>query len=137
MSKNRNLSGGLFAPRKPQPLTVRETTLSAQIAAYLDARRIYNDRLNCGTARSPNGDWLHLCKAGTPDRLAIVRGFAVFIEVKMFGEKPTPEQVDRHVELRRAGSIVLIVDSFDRFKWEFEAVRGNIEIFDCKEETSR
>lgn len=127
--KNRNLSGGLYAAGKPKALSIKETPLSAQIAAYLDARRIYNDRLNSGTARSHGGDWLNLCKAGTPDRLAIVRGFAVFIEVKARGEKPSTEQTERHDELRRAGSIVLVVDSFEQFKWKFEAVRGNFEIF--------
>ena len=45
--KNKNLSGGLFAA-KPTPLTIRETPLSAQIAGYLTARNIYNDRLQCG-----------------------------------------------------------------------------------------
>lgn len=32
--KNRNLSGGLFAASKPTPLTIKETPLSAQIAAF-------------------------------------------------------------------------------------------------------
>ena len=50
--KNKNLSGGLFASGKPQPLTIKETPLSAQIKEYLDNRGIYNERLNCGKIKT-------------------------------------------------------------------------------------
>jgi hypothetical protein len=126
MSKNRNLSGGLFAAARPAPLTIKETPLSAQIAGWLDARGIYNDRLNCGRAKSPSGRWLTLCKAGTPDRFAVLRGQIVFIEVKMFGEKPSPEQLKKHEELRAAGAIVLVADSFELFKQLFSEIRAAI-----------
>ena len=89
--KNKNFSGGLFAA-KPTPLTIKETPLSAQIADYLDARRIYNDRLQCGQFQTPSGNWMRGSKKGTPDRFAIVRGQIFFIEVKMFGAKPSEEQ---------------------------------------------
>lgn len=126
MSKNKNLSGGLFAA-KPTPLTIKETSLSAQIAEWLDNRGIYNDRLQCGSFTTSRGNWIKLCKAGTPDRFAIIRGQIVFIEVKKLGEKPSAEQCERHDELRESGAIVLVVDSFDTFVSQITAFRQIIE----------
>ena len=124
--KNKNLSGGLFAAR-PTPLTIRETPLSAQIADYLDARNIYNDRLQCGKVKTEGGSWIHLCKSGTPDRFCIVRGQIIFIEVKMRGEKPASEQLKQHEVLRGSGAIVIVADEYFRFVAHFEAVRAAIE----------
>ncbi len=126
MSKNKNLSGGLFAA-KPTPLTIREAPLSAQIAEWLDARGIYNDRLQCGSFSTNRGNWIKLCKAGTPDRFAIIRGQIIFIEVKKRGEKPSGEQNGRHYELRESGAIVLVADSKDEFIYKFAAIRAAIE----------
>ncbi len=124
--KNKNLSGGLFASGKPQPLAIRETPLSAQIAEWLDARHVYNDRLNCGKVETKRGNWIHLCKTGTPDRFAILSGQIIFIEVKMRGEKPTGEQRSRHSELRDAGAIVVVADSFEQFINHFSAIRAAV-----------
>lgn len=134
MSKNNNLSGNLFTNGS---LREREASLSARIAGYLTKRGIYNDRLNCGVVETvkklaegkERRDWLHLCKTGTPDRFAILRGYIIFIEVKRQGEKPTPEQIKRHEELRKSGAIVLVVDSYKSFLKQFSAVHGNVEIF--------
>ncbi len=124
MSRNNNLSGGLFAAAKPQPLTIRETPLSAMIAEWLDNRGIYNDRLQCGQFQTPSGHWMRGSKTGTPDRFAIIRGQIIFIEVKMFGKKSTPEQRTKHDELSEHGAIVLIADSFDCFVGKLTAIRA-------------
>ena len=134
MAKNKNLSGNLFTKT---PLVETEANLSARIAGYLGKRGIYNDRLNCGVVETvkrlaeggERRDWLHLCKTGTTDRFAIVRGYIVFIEVKRRGEKPTPEQITRHEELRKSGAIVLVADTFESFLKQFSAIHGNLEIF--------
>lgn len=134
MAKNKNLSGNIFGKTA---LLETETSLSARIAGYLTRRGIYNDRLQCGVVETvkrlaeggERRDWLHLCKTGTPDRFAILRGYIVFIEVKRLGEKPTPEQTARHEELRKSGAIVLVADSFESFLRQFSAVHGNVEIF--------
>jgi hypothetical protein len=124
--KNKNLSGGLFAAR-PTPLTIKETPLSARIAEWLDSRGIYNDRLNCGKVETKRGNWITLCKTGTPDRFCIVRGQIVFIEVKRFGETATDEQLAKHDELRTHGAIVIETASFDNFVQQFNAIRAAIE----------
>lgn len=124
--KNKNLSGGLFAA-KPTPLTIKETPLSAQIAEWLDNRGIYNDRLNCGRIETKRGNWVTLCKTGTPDRFAIIRGQIIFIETKMFGKKPSPEQTARHETLTNFGAIVIVADSFQQFTQQFSAIRHAIE----------
>ena len=124
--KNNNLSGGLFQ-KKPTPLTQKETSLSARIAAYLDAIGVYNDRLQCGQFQTPSGNWMRGSKRGTPDRFAIVRGQIIFVEVKRTGEKPTGEQLAKHEELEAAGAIVLVCDCFEQFKAQLSAVRQIIE----------
>ena len=126
--KNKNLSGGLFTA-KPTPLTIKETPLSAMIADYLNNRSVYNDRLNCGRVETKDGNFFYGCKTGTPDRFCIIRGQIVFIEVKMFGKKPTPEQQIKHDELRTSGAIVLVCDSFEEFTGKFSAIRAAVE--DC------
>jgi hypothetical protein len=126
MPKNKNLSGGLFAA-KPTALTQKESSLSAQIAAYLSNRGIYNERLNSGKVETKSGYWIKLCERGTPDRIAIVRGQAIFIETKILGEKPTKEQLEKHDELRDAGAIVIVADSYGQFVYTFAAIRAALE----------
>lgn len=124
--KNKNLAGGLFAA-KPTPLTPTESSISAQVKEYLDARGIYNDRLQCGRIRTASGHWIVMCEPGTPDRLAIVGGAAVFIETKTLGKKPSPDQLAKHDELRNNGAIVIVCDSFADFADKFSALRAAIE----------
>ncbi len=124
--KNKNLAGGLFQA-KPTPLTQNESSLSAQIAEYLRARGIYNERLNSGKVETKSGYWITLCERGTPDRLAVVRGQAVFIETKTLGKKPMPGQLEKHDELRAAGAIVIVADSYEQFIYTFAAIRAAIE----------
>lgn len=126
MSRNNHLTGGLFAAQ-PTPLTIKETSLSAMIADYLTARKIYNDRLQCGDFGTPSGHYMRGSKAGTPDRFAIIRGQIIFIEVKMRGGKTSPEQRARHDELNAHGAIVLVADSFEVFVGKFSAIRAAVE----------
>lgn len=122
MPKNTNLSGGLFSKT---PLTIKENALSASIAQWLTLKGFYNDRLNSGLAF--RGKYpVYLCKKGTPDRFAIVRGRIVFIEVKQLGKEPSADQLKRHDELRRAGAVVLTVDSFPDFEGKFKSAIENL-----------
>ena len=127
MSKNKNFSGGLFTAGKPRPLTIKEPPLSGQIAEYLNNRGLWNERLNSGKIQTQNGNWIHLCEKGTPDRLCLICGQAVFIETKMRGEKPTSDQLKKHDELRASGAVVIIADDFYEFIAEFSAIRCEIE----------
>lgn len=136
--RNKNLSGSLLTK---QPLTIKETALSATIKEYLDVHRIYNDRLNSGKVevvkrylcKKTNQwkelrNWLYLCSEGTPDRFAIIQGKIIFIEVKQFGKKPTPEQLAKHQELKQSGAVVLVVDSFESFENQFKEIKKRIEV---------
>ncbi|HEY8562820.1 MAG TPA: hypothetical protein VIL74_20750 [Pyrinomonadaceae bacterium] len=138
--KNKNLSGNLFTKKA---LTIKETPLSSSIAEWLDLHKIYNDRLNSGKVKVVKSYfnktlqkwidydpyWMQLSQTGTPDRFAIVRGHIVFIEVKQLGKKPSTEQLAKHDELRKAGAIVLIVDSFDDFLFQFNEIKNKITKF--------
>lgn len=127
MGKNGNLTGGLFASGKPKPLTQKESSLSARIAEYLDNRGIYNDRLQCGNIETKRGNWIKLCKTGTPDRFCIIRGQIIFIEVKTINGKSSPDQLERQEILRRSGAAVIVAYSFDQFFYDFAGIRAQIE----------
>lgn len=139
MAKNPNLSGNLFTKPKGG-LTIKETPLSDTIAQWLEVKGFYTDRLNSGKVPvkkryfvkgsgqwREHEQWIHLCKKGTPDRFAIVDGRVVFIEVKQKNKVPTPEQLERHDEIRRKGkAIVISVDSFEDFERQFSQVVASI-----------
>lgn len=138
MPRNNNLTGNLFTK---QSLTIKETPLSAQIAEWLDLKRIYNDRLNSGKVKVVKSYfnksqskwidyppfWMQLAQTGTPDRFAIVKGRIIFIEVKQLGKEPTKEQSDKHIELRASGAIVIVADSFDSFERQFKAILDTLK----------
>ncbi len=131
MATIKGFKGGLFTGAKPTPLTPSEALVSKSIQDYLNARQVYNDRLNAGsfervsTYTDKNGQqkeyrrWYKGAKKGSPDRFAIVKGLFIAIEVKKLGKKPTPEQIERHDELRRAGAVIIVSDSIDDFIFQF------------------
>lgn len=132
MAAIKGIKGGLFVGKKPTVLTPSESNVSKAIQDFLDAHRIYNDRINSGRVevvkKYPDKrtgvikeftNWVMLAKKGTPDRWFLVNGRMHFIEVKRRGKKPTPEQIERHDELRRAGAVIIVADSIDSFIFQF------------------
>lgn len=134
--KLKDFKGGLFAggQKGPQAIQPSEQTVSKSIQDFLDKKSLYNDRLNAGKVqvikqfRQKDGNikrfetWLQLCKKGTPDRFFITGGKIYFVEVKTKGKKPTPEQLERHQELRAAGAIVMVADSIDSFIRQYNEI---------------
>lgn len=51
---------------------------------------------------------------GAPDRIVMLNGKVIFIELKAPGEKAKPHQVREHERMRRMGQRVEVVDSFER-----------------------
>jgi hypothetical protein len=51
---------------------------------------------------------------GAPDRLVMLNGKAIFIELKAPGENCRPHQIREHERMRRMGQAVEVVDSFGR-----------------------
>jgi hypothetical protein len=49
-----------------------------------------------------------------PDRLVMLNGRTIFVELKAPGEKCRPSQIREHERMRRVGQIVEVVDSFAR-----------------------
>lgn len=97
-----------------------ETEISKAIGEQLNQLGVYNLRLNSGKVKV-RGGWMHLCPEGTPDRLVLLNGRAIFVEVKQPGEKPTPEQIACHEEIRRHGGVVLVLESAAQV---WEAITG-------------
>lgn len=53
-------------------------------------------------------------RRGAPDRLVMLNGRTIFIELKAPGEKAKPHQVREHERMRRMGQRVEVVDSCER-----------------------
>lgn len=70
---------------------------------------------------------IHLCPTGTPDRFCIYRGLCVFIEVKAFGNSPSPEQLEAHQRIRSAGGIVITAYSIDDVIKAFKEIDSQLE----------
>jgi hypothetical protein len=52
-------------------------------------------------------------RAGAPDLLVIVRGTAYGVELKAKGGKPSPAQIDTHVEWQMAGGAYQVCTGLD------------------------
>lgn len=50
---------------------------------------------------------------GAPDRIVMLNGQVIFIELKAPGEKCRPRQIREHERMRRMGQRVEVVDSFE------------------------
>ncbi|MCE1244909.1 hypothetical protein [Oryzomicrobium sp.] len=50
---------------------------------------------------------------GAPDRLAMLPGKTLWVELKAPGEKCRPHQIREHERMRRMGQRVEVVDSFE------------------------
>lgn len=89
-----------------------ETIISKSIADYLNARGIYNLRVNSGRVRV-RGGWMHCAPEGTPDRFFLMPGLWGGLEIKVPGEKPTAAQLEQHMRIRLAGGIVIVARSVE------------------------
>jgi len=54
-----------------------------------------------------------LGRRGAPDRLIMLPGRTVWVELKAPGQKCRPHQLREHERMRRMGQRVLVVDSLD------------------------
>ncbi|MDR3565554.1 MAG: VRR-NUC domain-containing protein [Negativicutes bacterium] len=77
--------------------------LESTIEKYL---RRYVEKLGgcCWKFVSPGND-------GVPDRIVLLCGRVIFVELKRPGEKPRPLQLKRHAQLRELGFEVTVLDS--------------------------
>lgn len=50
-------------------------------------------------------------KIGVPDRICMLNGNVVFVELKRPGGKPRASQIDEHKSMARRGIGVLVIDS--------------------------
>lgn len=50
---------------------------------------------------------------GAPDRLVMLPGRLVWVELKMPGQKAKPHQVREHDRMRAMGQTVVVIDSID------------------------
>lgn len=68
-----------------------------------------NERHRCRAIKMHGSEYM---PRGTPDILAVVRGFTIFLEVKLPGNVLTPMQEHQSREWRKAFAIVRTVHSF-------------------------
>jgi hypothetical protein len=70
---------------------------------------VWATRLHSGSAR---GGRQQLCKPGTPDVLAVVRGTPVFFEGKAADGRVSDAQIEQAALIEAAGGIVYVPRSF-------------------------
>lgn len=58
-------------------------------------------------------------RRGAPDRLVMLRGETVWVELKAPGVKPETYQLREHARMRRMGQRVVVVDSIADVDWLF------------------
>ena len=63
--------------------------------------------------------------AGMPDRLCLMAGGAVFVEVKQPGKHPRPLQLRRMRQLQALGFTCLVVDGPERIKEVLDALQAS------------
>ena len=51
---------------------------------------------------------------GAPDRIVMLKGQVIFIELKASGKKCRPHQIREHKRMQRMGQHIEIIDSFER-----------------------
>jgi hypothetical protein len=132
----KDFRGGLFpVTGRPRAIEPKESFISKSIQHWLDVHRVYNDRLNSGKVEvvkrfkdrvtgtwRERRNWLQLCKKGTADRFFLLGGRIYFVEVKMRGQVPTPEQLQWHDAMRRAHCKVIVADSLQSFIGQFKEI---------------
>ena len=52
-------------------------------------------------------------RVGAPDRVVMIGGRTIWVELKAPGEKPRAVQLREHSRMRAAGQDVRVIDSFD------------------------
>lgn len=52
-------------------------------------------------------------RRGAPDRLVMLDGRTIFVELKAPGEKPEPHQEREHERMRAMGQEVVVIDSIE------------------------
>lgn len=77
--------------------------LESAVEKYL---KRYVDKLGgvCWKFVSPGND-------GVPDRIVLLFGKVIFVELKRPGKTPRPLQLKRHSQIRRLGFAVAVLDS--------------------------
>jgi hypothetical protein len=119
-----------------------EASIQDQIWKYLAGQRIYCTRQNSGRIHKehrgrisrktgqPLKDYhsvIKLHEPGTPDLLVIYRGFAIEIETKAKGLKPTPIQQAAQDLLKKAGAEIINADSFESFEAAWLSVKQKLD----------
>jgi Holliday junction resolvase len=103
-----------------------EAQLQKQITDFIKRSGFSVYRMNAGKVKVGKG-YLQLAPKGTPDLLANVYGFILWIEVKKKGKKPTEEQAKCHAELSKY-SYVIFADTFDSFQMQFALAETHLRL---------
>lgn len=67
-------------------------------------------KLEGGECRKLN--WIG--RNGAPDRVVMLNGKTIFVELKATGKTPEPHQLREHKRMRKMKQIVVVIDSLDK-----------------------
>jgi hypothetical protein len=116
-----------------QPPRASENDIERGCLALLQLRGYFPIRIHTGTFKSADGRrWIKGADKSTPDYAAVHERFPGFLlEVKRTGEQPTPEQIQKHSELRMGYRLAVgTVDSTESLaRWLAEHERKAAELW--------
>lgn len=119
---SRNAGEGVKISQAPKPqrklsqarikkkLQPSERVISKAIGNTFEHSGVWHTRIQSGSMRTPDGNYIKMARAGTPDRLA-APGVIMFTEVKRAGEKPSDIQAETIEILKGSGALVFVLDS--------------------------
>jgi hypothetical protein len=89
-----------------------ETKLQRAIIDAIELQGAYVERINSGKVKV-RGGWMHGLKEGSPDLRGYIAptGRAYYLEVKLPGEKPKPEQLAWKATHEKRGALHAFVTS--------------------------
>jgi hypothetical protein len=94
---------------------MREAVIQRQIIEYIEKLGFYVVKI------------IQCNKNGFPDLMVLIRGSAVFIEVKSATGKVSELQKYRHKQLQELGYPIIITSSLTHFKNELDTIGQNLQ----------
>lgn len=114
----------LYKPKRKKNTKVTNE-LNANIVKYIRDLGGFAIRISTTGRPIPAGGGLfklikNVEMKGFPDVLCCYKSLFVGIETKTAKESLSPEQKEKHIEIRQAGGVVFVARDFETFKKEFE-----------------
>lgn len=96
--------------RKPLRETMAENNNANMRESSIEKYLVKMVKIDGGECRKLN--WIG--RNGAPDRVVMLNGKTIFVELKAPGKTPDPHQLREHERMRKMGQIVVVIASLDK-----------------------